>query len=75
MQDNVALAGQGRIVDRSLDRLGQSDRGITLLRKLWDRELKALKAGKPIKNWHRPTERLSLLVNAPTDMADMPSST
>ena len=75
VQDNVALAGQGRIVDRSLDRLGQSDRGITLLSKLWDRELKALKAGKPIKNWHRPTERLSLLVNAPTDMADMPSST
>ena len=71
VQDNVALAGQGRIVDRAKDRLGQSDRGVTLLRKLWDRELKALKAGKPIKKWRRPKERLSLLVNTPTAMADV----
>lgn len=71
VQDNVALAGQGRITNRSLDRLGQSDVGITLLRKIWDRELKKLKKGEPLKQWRRPEERLSLLVNAPTAMADV----
>ncbi|NQV55872.1 MAG: Rieske 2Fe-2S domain-containing protein [Rhodospirillales bacterium] len=54
VQDNVALAGQGRIVDRSKDWLGQSDKGIILLRQIWARELKALADGMPIKNWRRP---------------------
>ena len=65
VQDNVALAGQGRIVDRSKDWLGQSDKGIILLRKLWERELKKIAAGKPIKNWRRPKEKLHLLVDRP----------
>jgi 5,5'-dehydrodivanillate O-demethylase oxygenase subunit len=65
VQDNVALAGQGRITDRSKDWLGQSDRGIILLRKLWSRELKALAEGTPLKQWRRPKERLWLLVDAP----------
>ena len=42
LQDNVVLAGQGRITDRALDRLGQSDKGIILLRRIWERELRAL---------------------------------
>jgi 5,5'-dehydrodivanillate O-demethylase len=65
VQDNVALAGQGRIVDRSRDRLGQSDRGIILLRKLWERELKKIRDAKPTKNWRRPKEKLHLLVDRP----------
>lgn len=58
VQDNVALAGQGRIVDRSRERLGQSDKGIILLRKLWEREMRALAEGKLMKQWKRPAENL-----------------
>ena len=58
VQDNVALAGQGRIVDRSRERLGQSDKGIILLRKLWEREMRLFAEGKPIKQWRRPEENL-----------------
>jgi 5,5'-dehydrodivanillate O-demethylase len=69
VQDNVALAGQGRIVDRSKDWLGQSDKGIILLRKLWARELEAIATGKPCKNWRRPKEKLPLLVNGVTEVS------
>ena len=54
VQDNVALAGQGRLVDRSKDRLGQSDKSVIFLRRMWARELKALGDGTGPKNWHRP---------------------
>lgn len=54
VQDNVALAGQGRITDRSRDRLGASDKGVILLRQLWEREMKAIHEGRPIKDWRRP---------------------
>jgi 5,5'-dehydrodivanillate O-demethylase oxygenase subunit len=71
VQDNVALAGQGRIVDRSKDWLGQSDKGIILLRRLWERELKKIADGKPIKNWQRPKEKLHLLVDRPKELAQI----
>jgi 5,5'-dehydrodivanillate O-demethylase len=67
----VALAGQGRIVDRSRDWLGQSDKGIILLRKLWERELKKIGEGKPIKNLQRPKEKLHLLVDRPKVLAQV----
>jgi 5,5'-dehydrodivanillate O-demethylase oxygenase subunit len=62
VQDSVALAGQGRMVEREKERLGQSDAGIILLRKLWERELKALAEGKPMKKWRRSGERLALFL-------------
>jgi 5,5'-dehydrodivanillate O-demethylase len=65
VQDNVALAGQGLIVDRSRDRLGQSDRGVILLRKLWAREMRKLAEGEPLTVWRRPTEKLPLIVEQP----------
>ncbi|HEY3917303.1 MAG TPA: Rieske 2Fe-2S domain-containing protein [Stellaceae bacterium] len=71
VQDNVALAGQGRIVDRSRDWLGQSDKGIILLRKLWERELKKIAEGKSIKAWRRPPEKLHLLVDRPKELAQI----
>jgi 5,5'-dehydrodivanillate O-demethylase len=71
VQDNVALSGQGRIVDRSKDWLGQSDKGIILLRKLWERELKKIGEGKALKNWHRPKEKLHLLVDRPMELAQV----
>jgi 5,5'-dehydrodivanillate O-demethylase len=63
VEDNVALAGQGRITERSKDRLGQSDKGIILLRKVWERELRALAEGRPLKTWTRPKHRLNLAVS------------
>jgi len=56
VQDNVALAGQGRLVDRSKDRLGQSDKAVIFLRRLWARELRALADGGEAKHWRRPKE-------------------
>ena len=68
VEDNVALAGQGRITDRSKDWLGQSDRGIILLRRIWERELKALADGGPLKEWRRPQGRMGLAVSEITEM-------
>lgn len=71
VQDNLALAGQGRITDRAKDRLGQSDRGVILLRRLWARELNALERGEPVKDWRRPTTRLDLAVTSVKALADL----
>jgi 5,5'-dehydrodivanillate O-demethylase len=58
VQDNVALAGQGAIVDRSREHLGRSDEGIHFLRKLWSREMQAIKEGREPKAWKRPADPL-----------------
>lgn len=50
-QDYVAQVGQGTIADRPHERLGQSDQGIILLRKIYRRELEAIKKGLPGKQW------------------------
>jgi 5,5'-dehydrodivanillate O-demethylase oxygenase subunit len=52
-QDYVAMMGQGPIVDRTQERLGKSDAGIMLLRKIFWREMDALRGGHPIKTWRR----------------------
>jgi 5,5'-dehydrodivanillate O-demethylase oxygenase subunit len=44
-QDYITQVGQGAIVDRSRERLGASDEGIILLRKILRREVAALAAG------------------------------
>jgi len=61
VQDYVAQVGQGAIAPRDGDRLGRSDVGVILLRKLWARELRKLAEGQPLKQWTRP-ERLELAV-------------
>jgi len=58
VQDNVALAGQGEIVDRAKERLGESDKGIIFMRNLWEREMRALHEGRPLKAWTRPPQSL-----------------
>lgn len=55
-QDYVSQVGQGVIVDRANEWLGISDAGIVMLRKIFWRELAAMRAGKPMKNW-RPLEQ------------------
>jgi 5,5'-dehydrodivanillate O-demethylase oxygenase subunit len=52
-QDYVAMMGQGAIVDRRSERLGQSDAGIMLLRRIFWREMDAIRDGRPTKRWRR----------------------
>ena len=54
IQDGVAICGQGKIVDRSRERLGTSDAAIILLRKLWSRELRALDNGDAVTEFGMP---------------------
>lgn len=54
IQDYVSQVGQGVIADRESERLGRSDVGIIILRKLWSAELRALAEGKALRHWRRP---------------------
>jgi 5,5'-dehydrodivanillate O-demethylase len=45
---------QGAIADRQHEHLGHMDAGVILLRKLWERELAALAAGRQLKEWTIP---------------------
>jgi 5,5'-dehydrodivanillate O-demethylase len=54
IQDGVTISGQGKIVDRSRERLGTSDAAVILLRKLWKRELNLLAAGKDVTQFGTP---------------------
>ena len=59
VQDAVAQLGQGVVRNRVDEQLGRSDIGLILLRKIWDRELRALHDGVPLKEWQMP-ERFKL---------------
>ena len=52
-QDYVAQVGQGVVADREHEILGRSDAGIALLRRIFFRELEALRAGRPAKAWRK----------------------
>lgn len=56
--DDVTQVGQGSIPDREHERLGTSDSGLILLRKLWQRDLRALAEGRPLKEWKHPAGML-----------------
>ena len=56
IQDTVCMAGQGIVADRKAEHLGASDRAIALLRKIWAREMQALKEGRPLTQWHRAND-------------------
>jgi len=53
-EDYAVQVGQGEVADRSAERLGRSDVGTFLLRKIWERELRALAEGRPLKQWSAP---------------------
>ncbi len=53
LQDDIAQIGQGRIADRSNERLGRADVGVIAIRRLWSRELAALRDGGALKPWQR----------------------
>jgi len=50
-QDYLAQVFQGTIADRSSEHLGKSDAGVILMRKIFRRELDAIKNGLPTKQW------------------------
>jgi len=50
-QDYVAIRGQGVVADRSKETLSTSDAGIVFLRRVFLRELEAIRLGKPTKQW------------------------
>lgn len=55
-QDYVAQVGQGYRAERAQEHLGRSDVGIILFRKIWERELRALAEGRPLKKWRLPQD-------------------
>jgi 5,5'-dehydrodivanillate O-demethylase len=60
LQDDVAQIGQGRIADMSREILGQGDKAVIALRKLWTRELQAMEDGKPLKQWQYDLAQLDI---------------
>ena len=55
-QDYVAQVGQGSLAERAQEHLGRSDAGVILFRKIWERELRALAKGRPLKKWVLPQD-------------------
>ena len=51
IEDYVVQVGQGALAPRDGDTLGRMDQGVLLLRKIWERELRALAEGRPLKSW------------------------
>lgn len=64
-QDYAAVRGQGTIQDRTKERLGASDAGIALLRRILFRELDAISAGKSTKEWKKIEEPVEMQKLAP----------
>jgi 5,5'-dehydrodivanillate O-demethylase len=54
IQDGVACMGQGKTRNRDDDVLGLSDRHVELMRRIWTRELGAIRDGKPLTPWRIP---------------------
>ncbi len=50
----MVQVGQGARQDLPEEHLGRMDIGVFLLRKIWQRELKALAEGRPLKQWRTP---------------------
>jgi 5,5'-dehydrodivanillate O-demethylase len=53
VQDDVTQVGQGAIAPRAQERRGATDAGVVLWRQIWERELRALAHGGPLKQWVR----------------------
>jgi 5,5'-dehydrodivanillate O-demethylase oxygenase subunit len=51
LEDGLAQAGQEQIVDRSKELLGRTDIGIAAMRKVFEREMKAVKNGEATTTW------------------------
>ncbi|SFC60254.1 Rieske [2Fe-2S] domain-containing protein [Polaromonas sp. OV174] len=69
-QDYVALIGQGAIADRVHERLGASDLGIAMLRRIIARELEAIRTEAPTKEWSRINQASTLIQHTAAVAAD-----
>ncbi|MDX1484276.1 MAG: Rieske 2Fe-2S domain-containing protein [Alphaproteobacteria bacterium] len=56
IQDGVSCMGQGAARNRNDDLMGASDRQVAMLRRLWNRELAALRDGRPLTTWTVPKD-------------------
>jgi 5,5'-dehydrodivanillate O-demethylase len=65
VQDIAVQAGQGRIQDRRSEKLGRSDAGIAMWRRILERELEIIAAGGTPKRWERPPADVVPLVGIP----------
>jgi 5,5'-dehydrodivanillate O-demethylase oxygenase subunit len=54
IEDGIMLLGQGVIPDRSKNRLGSSDAAISIMRRIYAREMTALNEGRPVKDFKKP---------------------
>jgi 5,5'-dehydrodivanillate O-demethylase len=59
-QDYVAMVGQGVSVDRTSEHLGNSDQGIAFLRRIFWREMEALREGRPAKQWRKTQHAMEM---------------
>jgi len=51
VQDDVTQTGQGVFRDRRTEHLGRSDAYVVLIRGIFQREMRALAEGRPLKKW------------------------
>ena len=51
LEDTVSEVGQGRIPDHAHEELGATDKSVILQRSIWEREMRALCEGRPLKQW------------------------
>ena len=56
IQDAISCVGQGAARDRESDILGASDRVVSMIRRLWTREMRAIAEGRPVKHWKAPRD-------------------
>ena len=59
------MRGQGTVMNRANERLAQSDAGIAFLRRMFLRELDAITAGRPAKQWKRPAKGPDMPIQIP----------
>jgi 5,5'-dehydrodivanillate O-demethylase len=58
-QDLLAWAAQGPVVDRSLEKLAETDRGLIMFRKMLDEQIAAVERGEdPINTFRDPSQNV-----------------
>ena len=62
IEDYVTIVGQGRIAQRDMEHLGRVDAQNILIRKIFNREMKALAEGQPLKEWTLPAGASGMLL-------------
>jgi 5,5'-dehydrodivanillate O-demethylase len=63
IEDYVTLVSQGSIAERGIEWLARSDAKPILLRQMWMREIDALLAHRPLKQWKIPENSLRPIVS------------